>query len=218
MPNWCNNTVEINHEDPAKMKALVEAINEGKFCNFARPVPEALQIVAGRVGDDTDPEQIKLHEQTQHNLSTYGYATWYDFCVNEWGTKWDVDPYDTVTYDPEKDKNGITFGFDSAWSPPTGVYEFLMDQGYTVRAYYYEPGMAFAGIYDENGDDCYNLESMSSAEVAEEIPSELDEMFGISETIAEYEDEYDETPHEFATPGSFTIEEGLKKDKEGEEE
>ena len=60
MPNWCNNTVEINHEDKTKMYALVEAINEGKFCNFARPVPESLHIVAGRVGADDSPEQIKL--------------------------------------------------------------------------------------------------------------------------------------------------------------
>jgi hypothetical protein len=30
---------------------------------------------------------------------------------------------------------------------------------------------------------------MTSDQVAEEIPSELDEMFGISETIAEYEAE-----------------------------
>jgi hypothetical protein len=189
MPNWCNNTVQINHKDPAKMYELVEAINEGKFCNFAIPVPESLHIVAGRVGDDTDPEQIKLQEQTMNNLSVYGYATWYDFCVNKWGTKWDVDAYDTVEYDDAHDKRGITFGFDSAWSPPTGVYEALMDQGYSVRAYYYEPGMAFCGIHDENGDDCYNIGDMTSETVKDAIPSDLDEMFAISETIANYEEE-----------------------------
>ena len=191
MPNWCNNTVEINHTDKTKMYALVEAINEGKFCNFAKPVPESLQIVAGRVGDDTNPEQIKLQEQTMNNLSVYGYANWYDFCTNEWGTKWDVDAYDPVEYDDQHDK-GITFGFDSAWSPPTGVYEALMDQGYTVRAYYYEPGMCFAGIFDEDGDDCYDIGGLSSETVKDAIPEVLDEMFGISETIAEYEEEENE--------------------------
>jgi len=189
MPNWCNNTVQINHKDKTKMYALVEAINEGKFCEYAKPVPKDLMIVAGRVGDDNDPEQIKLQEQTMNNLSVYGYATWYDFCVNEWGTKWDVDPYDKVDYDDQHDKHGITFGFDSAWSPPTGVYEALMDQGYTVRAYYYEPGMCFAGIFDENGDDCYDIGGYTSETVKEAIPEDLDEMFGISETIANYEEE-----------------------------
>jgi len=189
MPNWCNNTVQINHSDKDKMYALVEAINEGKFCNFAKPVPEDLHIVAGRVGDDTDPKQIALEAQEKSNREKYGYATWYDFCVNEWGTKWDVNPYDDVEYDSAHDKNGITFGFDSAWSPPTGVYEALMDQGFEVRAYYYEPGMAFAGQFDENGDETFDLSGMSSETVKDAIPEALDDMFGISETIAEYEEE-----------------------------
>jgi hypothetical protein len=195
MPNWCNNTVEINHKDPAKMYALVEAINEGKFCNFAKPVPEDLHIVAGRVGSDEDPKQIDLEAQEKANKEKYGYANWYDFCVNEWGTKWDVDPYDKVEYDDAHDKNGVTFGFDSAWAPPLAVYEALMDQGYSVRAYYYEPGMAFAGIHDENGDDCYNIGDMSADDVADMLPTELDEMFCISDSIREYEED-NEDPEE----------------------
>jgi hypothetical protein len=192
MPNWCNNTVEINHKDPAKMYALVEAINEGKFCNFAIPVPESLHIVAGSVGAQGSPEQNELELKEQANLEAHGYKNWWDFCTNEWGTKWDVDPYDKIEYDDQHDKNGITFGFDSAWAPPTGVYEALMDQGYSVRAYYYEPGMAFAGIHDENGDDCYDIGGMTSETVKDAIPEALDEIFGISETIAEYEAEEQE--------------------------
>ena len=187
MPNWCNNTVEINHKDPAKMEALVAAVNEGKFFNHVIPVPESLAIVAGRVGEDTDPKQIDLEAQEKLNEAQHGYKNWYDFCVNKWGTKWDTDAYEPVEYDSEHDKNGVTFGFDSAWAPPCGVYEELMAKGYTVRAYYYEPGMAFAGIYDENGDDCYDIGGYTSETVKDAIPESLDEMFGISETMAEYE-------------------------------
>ena len=187
MPNWCNNTVEINHKDPAKMEALVAAVNEGKFFNHVIPVPESLAIVAGRVGEDTDPKQIDLEAQEKLNEAQHGYKNWYDFCVNEWGTKWDTEAYEPVEYDSEHDKNGVTFGFDSAWAPPCGVYEELMAKGYTVRAYYYEPGMAFAGIYDENGDDCYDIGGYTSETVKDAIPESLDEMFGISETMAEYE-------------------------------
>jgi hypothetical protein len=65
----------------------------------------------------------------------------------------------------------------------------LMDMGFSIRLYYYEPGMAFCGIYDENGDDYYDLGGMNSDQVAEDLPAVLDEMFCISETIAEYEAE-----------------------------
>jgi hypothetical protein len=190
MPNWCNNTVEINHKDPAKMYALVEAINKGEFCKFAIPVPESLQIVAGSLGDTE--EQKKLEEATARNVEVHGYGNWYDFCVSRWGTKWDVDAYDTVEYDDQHDKNGITFGFDSAWAPPTGVYEALVEQGFSVRAYYYESGMCFAGIYDENGDDCYDIGGYNSETIKEAIPEVLDDMFAISESMADYEAENEE--------------------------
>ena len=187
MPNWCNNTVQINHKDPAKMYALVLAINEGKFCNFAKPVPKDLHIVAGSLGDTE--EQKKLEEQEKINFAQHGYKNWYDFCVNEWGTKWDVDAYDTVEYDDQHDARGVTFGFDSAWSPPIRVYEALVEQGFEVRAYYSEPGMCFAGIWDNGDDDFYDLSGYNSTQVQEELPSALDEMFGISESMAEYEAE-----------------------------
>jgi len=192
MPNWCNNTVQINHTDPAKMYELVGAINEGKFLNYCRPIPEDLHIVAGRVGDDEDQKQKDLVAQEEVNLAKFNYRNWYDFCVNEWGTKWEVEAYDKVEYDDAHDKHGITFGFDSAWSPPTGAMEYLVDQGFTVKLYYYEPGMAFAGIWEDGEDDCFDIGGYTSETVKDAIPEDLDEMFGISECIAEYEEEENE--------------------------
>ena len=192
MPNWCNNTVEIGHDDVSKMEALVEAINAGKFCNFAIPTPESLHIVAGRVGDDTNPEQIKLEEDTKRNLEVHGFANWYDFQVARWGTKWDVEPYDTVVLDG----NGVHFGFDSAWSPPTGVYEALVEQGFNVKAYYWESGMCFAGVWNNGSDDFYELSNMTAEEIAEEIDPELDEVMCISESIAQWEEDNAEEEEE----------------------
>jgi len=186
MPNWCNNTVEINHEDKTKMYALVEAINEGKFCNFARPVPESLHIVAGRVGADDSPEQIKLVEQENANREKHGYATWYDFCVNEWGTKWDTG---TQGYEVKPESDGrMCIGFDTAWSPPIQAMEKLCELGFSVRLMYYEPGMAFCGIWEDGHDDYYDIGGMTSEQVLDDVPEELDQCFGISECIAEYED------------------------------
>ena len=194
MPNWCNNTLELSHEDPAMIARAKAAFLEGKLLNEFVPVPEDLHIVAGRVGDDNDPKQKELELKEELNRITYGYATWYDYCVNEWGTKWDVGG---DGYEPHDDgPNRTTLTFDSAWAPPTAAMDKFMDMGFSVRLYYYEPGMCFAGIYSEDGDDFYELGGMTSESVKEELPEVLDEMFGISETMAEYEAEEEENENE----------------------
>jgi hypothetical protein len=190
MPNWCNNTVEVYHPDPAKLKALVEAFNDGKMCNFIHPVPEDLHIVAGRVGDDNDPKQIALEAAEKSNLEKHGYATWYDFCVSEWGTKWDVEAYDTVEL--TEGQTDVTLCFDSAWSPPTKVYEHMVEQGFSVTAYYYEPGMAYCGKWWDGDDDYYEIGGLTAEQVRDEIPEDLDECMGISESIEMWEEENQE--------------------------
>ena len=71
MPNWCNNDITISHKDPAKLEALATAIREGNFFKHIIPIPESLNIVAGRVGDDEDEKQKQLVLQEQANLEKY---------------------------------------------------------------------------------------------------------------------------------------------------
>ena len=82
--------------------------------------------------------------------------------------------------------------FDSAWSPPCNAYEKLVEMGFRIRAMYYEPGMAFAGIWEDGDDDFYEYGGMNSTQIAEELPEVLDEAFGISESAAEWEAENEE--------------------------
>jgi hypothetical protein len=176
-----------------------EALERGEFLAEFIPVPKDLQIVAGSVGDPV--EQAELERKTAENVEKYGYGNWYDYCVGEWGTKWDVGADSTTDVHP--DGKMLHTYFDSAWSPPVTAYEKLTELGFTVGAMYYEPGMAYAGIYDsETGDEEYNLEGMSSQQVIDEIPAELDEAFGISECIAEYEAEETEELTEWIKDGA----------------
>jgi len=187
MPNWCNNYLELEHEDPEMITRAKRAFAEGKLLNEFAPVPQALQIVAGRVGADDEPEQIKLHEQTMHNLSTYGYANWYDWCVNEWGTKWDVGGEgDQANTDGP---NAIRMNFDSAWAPPVAAMEKFQDLGFRVKLVYWESGMCYCGLFDENGDDYLDYTDMSAAEVAESINPEVDECMCIVENLEEWEED-----------------------------
>jgi len=183
MPNWCNNSVEIYHDDPKMIERVREAFNKGALLNEFIPIPESLKIVAGCVGDPD--EQKKLEEDTARNRVVHGYGNWYDYCVNEWGTKWDVGGDNPAQDIP----GGLMLGFDSAWAPPCAAYEKLTEQGFRIRAMYFEPGMAFAGVWEDGQDDYYEYGGLDSAGIAEELPAELDEAFGISESVAEWEAE-----------------------------
>ena len=184
MPNWCNNSVEIYHSDPAMIERVRKGFNDGGLFTELIPCPQELtDTVSGSMGEDKRAE----HEAQQAaNVEKYGYPNWYDFCVNEWGTKWDVG----ADGNPAQDiPGGLMLGFDSAWSPPIGAYEKLTDLGFRIRAMYYEPGMAFAGVWEEGHDDYYDYGGLDSAGIADTLPVELDEAFGISESAAEWEAE-----------------------------
>ena len=186
MPNWCNNYVEVGHENPEKVKALAAAFDRGEFCDHVIPVPQELKdTMAGSYGDSD--KQAALEAQEQANLEKYGARNWYDFCTARWSTKWDVGGNGEQA-DVHPDGTVMTASFDSAWAPPIGVYEALVEQGYTVRAYYYEPGMCFAGVWDNGVDECYS-DWGDSQGAKDTLPKDLDEFFAISESQAEYEEE-----------------------------
>ena len=187
MPNWCNNSVEIYHADPAMIERVRKGFNDGGLLSELLPCPQELtETVSGSMGEDKRAE----HEAQQAaNVEKYGYANWYDFCVNEWGTKWDVGADGNPAQDTP---GGLMLGFESAWSPPIGAYEKLTEMGFRIRAMYYEPGMAFAGIWEEGSDDYYDYGGLDSAGIAEQLPVELDEAFGISASAAEWEEENQE--------------------------
>lgn len=201
MPNWCNNTLELQHEDPAMIERARVAFNDGRLCEEFAPVPASLHIVAGCVSDEA--EQKKLEEDTARNVAEHGYGNWYDYCVNEWGTKWDVGG-DGMSADLLEDGR-LAMSFDSAWSPPLEFYAKMCDLGFSVRGYYYESGMCFAGIWEDYNDDFYDLSDCRDAqEVEDTLPTVLDEMFCISEYMREYEEENaeDEELYTFVTEGA----------------
>lgn len=130
MPNWCQNKLTVEHDDPAMIDRFVQAYNKGAVCNEFIPQPED-------IGDG-----------------------WYDWRLANWKTKWDIGA-DEGTENEERYGlkatvvgNEANCSFDSAWSPPIGLYNELTNLGYKVHASYFEPGMAFCGVY-HNGYDNY---------------------------------------------------------------
>lgn len=186
MPNWCSNRLTLTHTDPAMLDRAVIAFALGRFLEEFIPVPQELRDTQASPGTSEE----SLVAQRNANVEKYGYPDWWMFCVNEWGTKWDVGGDGQTDIHP--DGRMLHTTFDSAWSPPIAAYEKLTAMGFTVGAMYYEGGMAYAGEWSEGSDDYYNLEGMNSQQVIADLPVELDEAFGISECMAEYEAENEE--------------------------
>ena len=185
MPNWCSNHITVRGTNQAEIDRLATAFATGGFCNAVIPCPpELTDTVSGAYGDTA--AQAALEAKTAANIEKYGYGNWYDFQVANWGTKWDVEG-DAI----ERDEDGLGFSgsFDSAWSPPVRIAEALIEQGFEVTLYYYEPGMAYVGKFEDGCDDCYEYGGEKAATVRAAIGDELDDMFGISESMAEYEAE-----------------------------
>ena len=195
MPNWNSNVVEVR--GPRK---IVKELVDHKF-DFQKihPYPKELDITAGREGADDSVEQKALVAKEQANLKKYGHSNWYDWCVSEWGTKWNAGGSDNedmiVDYDDDVDDTGIAlFTFSSAWAPPVGVFQKLKElhPDLYIQGRYYEPGVGFFGVWDDGDDRCYTFESIEKGSSDDFWKSEdgilLDENFDIVEDMIRNEE------------------------------
>ena len=103
----------------------------------------------------SSPEDLEVFvsksEDGKFTLETYyPYETsdgeWdYDWCVANWGTKWDIEA-SSIEFEYE-DEEQLEISFDTAWSPPEPICYRLreMFKDLNFSWFYNEPGMEFAG-------------------------------------------------------------------------
>ena len=180
MPNWCDNQVTITGS-----KSVIDKIEKianeekgaGGLLNFFHPMPKELRDTTA---DGSEDEKL---------LEKYGYSDWYGWACDNWSTKWDVNEF----YGVDRQGDTISFGFSSAWSPPIGAYENFLakNEDCSLKAYYYEGGCDFMGEWDNGSDDCYAPSDYKSTDDFwnDGVGSTLDDYFGITESMAEYEQE-----------------------------
>ena len=193
MPNYCSNVVEIQGPQHI-LKTLVEHRLDFQKIH---PYPPELDITAGREGADDSPEQKALVAAEESNLEKHGYKNWYDWCVANWGTKWNAGGDNDamqVDYDEDVGNQGIAlFQFDTAWAPPLGVMEKLMETHpeLSIECRYHEPGVGFFGVWTDGVDRCYETEQFPKSTDAFWTQHAdgrlLDETFGMVESMQEYE-------------------------------
>ena len=187
MPNWCSNNITI--QGPAdKIRALWAAAQaeDSGLLQALRPMPAELQ---GTEAPNDAPN-------------------WYDWRVTNWGTKWDING-EGLEFELLPDGRAMIHGwFDSAWSPPTGAYEQFCENNDDVYicASYFEPGMGFIGIWDNEdiGDVCYDDVGGLIVGKAEEDDSQLMDLFDEFNVWDWYETDEDEENLEIDLDGGVS--------------
>jgi len=200
MPNWCDNQITITGPNSVidKIEKIVKEDSpeiENGLLQFFHPMPKALvDTEAGPIAKT----KSEKNERKARKLE-FGAENWYDWRVNNWATKWEVNEFygvDRQHLNDSLDESTISFGFSSAWAPPTGAYEQFLsaNEDCSLKAWYYEGGCDFMGEWDNGSDDCYAPSDYKSTDDfwQDGVGSTLDDYFGITESMAEYEAEQEE--------------------------
>jgi hypothetical protein len=197
MPNWCDNNLYISHEDPEMVKKAVEAWESGNFLATLVPEPDYTVTPVAETFPNITAQYAKTEEEKEKallNEPTIREDAWWDWRIQNWGTKWDVGYADDRSNHAQVNDNTMFVYFDSAWSPPTGAYEKMLELGYSIRAYYFEGGCSFCGSWIDGSDDCYSIDGDEDGKVSEEhllktIPKDILEEMDIIQAYAPWEDE-----------------------------
>lgn len=143
MPNWCENNLSIygKIEDMDKFINVISIGGGGyELLEKLYPTPEELDI--GDVPFVPDDRQIA-------NEKKYGYKSWYDWRIDNWGTKWPESDL-SIGQEYSVSNNGrgvIAFNFETAWAPPIEAFNKIAKDypNLLFCLYYEEPGMGFCG-------------------------------------------------------------------------
>jgi len=184
MPNWCNNTITLKGPKEKITAIYAKAKKDDALLQQLKPMPDALEGTTSPA-----PKEGKVQPLVD------GFDNWYDWRVQNWGTKWDVDMEGLELSD---DGTTITGWFDSAWAPPIHAYEYFLtaNEDCSINSYYYEGGMDFAGQWEDFADAEVTPSEFTADEMEDStmgIIFTLNEHFGFSEAVREYENEPSDT-------------------------
>jgi hypothetical protein len=177
---------------------LCEALYRYKAEGDQEALEELSRLIAGRNGVPRNailsPRQVQDHalqalqdqrleeeealargRQLLENKRLYGHATWYEWCMEHWGTKWEVDL--DQGWDWEQGGGAMSIRFETAWDPPIPFYRALASRfpDLAFRAEWAEGGNAYAGYLKraEGGEDLEEGHFSTDEEMGRDIARDL---------------------------------------------
>ena len=147
MPNWCYNRVSIYSENIDQVTELFDIFNNPEPFNALIPSPKWSETP----NEDGELPVLEEHKDsdgkvlfTTHKFPKSGKTDdrWYDWQINNWGTKWEPTDISVEQCDEE-----LELTFNTAWSPPEDICRAIRNKypDVSVSWFYDEPSMEVAG-------------------------------------------------------------------------
>ena len=148
MPNWCYNRVSVYSENTKDMDELFDIFNNENPFNALIPSP----VWSETPNEDGELPVLEEHKDadgkvlfTTHKFPKSGKTDdrWYDWQIQNWGTKWEPTDIDVE----QTDDMELELTFNTAWSPPEEICRAIRNKypDISVSWFYDEPGCEIAG-------------------------------------------------------------------------
>jgi hypothetical protein len=145
MPNWCETDLTIEGPNDYVQDIIAKYINPtgGLDLNAVIPYPARFKVL-----DEIASDWENTHPNQYIGRPTDGFNSGgYDWCVHNWGTKWDTCNAKGIKYFARRNRfvTRIKLSFSTAWNPASPVFTRLAEMypAVTITAKSYEQGMAY---------------------------------------------------------------------------
>jgi hypothetical protein len=168
MPNWVTNEVTFTFDMSHQKRKFLDLVkSDDNPFDFDKIIPmpkifnDICQSKSGGNGlkwhyqDSTKPNGVgeRLTELEVSRLKKeHGTLGSYDWCCENWGTKWNSVHHVETGNDDYDDELYVWFGFNTAWSAPTPIAHFLKHkfEGIKFRWFYRDESDMFCGYLDDD--------------------------------------------------------------------
>lgn len=165
MPNWCFNKLVVSgsKESMKEFNAVLKSGGDNEFrMEKFHPIPDELSntVSPNRFHNRSQKEVLQRNGKTKmvdvdvfgrtekefktHNsmlVKKYGFDNWYDWCMTNWGCKWDM-IYPIEVYNNNAERYCVSY--ETPWDPN---FEFVC---YLLSLF---PGLSFSLTYND-GSGC----------------------------------------------------------------
>lgn len=141
-------------------------------------IPEEKEKIFLKHRTDVTEEEWSAGRQAFRNIQQHGFPTWYEWSINNWGTKWNA--YDCLEFeDASEEHNEICF--NTAWSAPHPVLFKLAQMNPEI-------GIEHEWADEDFGHNLGRVKYKGDTILEEYIPETMKEAYEFALMVHGYED------------------------------